>query len=349
MREELAGLGLECPAVSSVVTPIVLGPDEVHFRAGPWTGPQITVTDEDGDEILADLVRRLDGTRSVEELLSEFADHRNAVLGLLVKLESENLLVDASKTRDAQRGLNVVRERLSPAEFRDRLGASEAAVVADGETGGYVARNLLSAGIGRLAVVDPGDGDAVAFPDGDRVERVAEPERALVGVDVAVACTDTGDTASLLGLNECAHDNDATVVFSQVVGYDGVVGPTVVPGETACLDCYDERVARVHTRDRAVYEGFKEGLAQRRTGSVASPFAQTVAGFTTLEALRVLADEPPVLANKVATVDFLDFAFEPNPVLRVPNCSTCHAEVSERLDWERFGDVMQASQHGEGP
>ncbi|WP_226022294.1 TOMM precursor leader peptide-binding protein [Halomicrobium salinisoli] len=349
MRERLARLGIEYPAVSSVVTPVVLGPDEVHFRAGPWTGPQITVTDDDEDGILADLVAALDGSRSVEALLSDFEDHQTAIVGLLAKLDGENLLVDAGRTRDAQRGLNVVRDRLSPGEFRDRLAAAEAAVVADGETGEYVARNLVSAGIGRLAVSDLGDGDAVAFPDGDRVERVADPERALDGVDAAVACTDAGDAAALLGLNERAHDRDATVVFSQVVGYDGVVGPTVVPGETACLDCYDERVARVHSADRAVYEGFKAGLVERREGSVASPFAQTVAGLTTVEMLRVLAGEPPVLANKVATVDFLDFAFEPNPVLRVPNCATCHAELSERLDWDRFADTTRPDRPGEGP
>lgn len=341
MRDELVRAELEHPTVSAVVTPVVLGPDEVHFRAGPWTGPRLTITDEDGDGILADLIRSLDGTRSVDDLLAAFEGHEAAVLGLLRKLHEKNVVVPARDRAEDQVGLDVVRERLSPGEFRDRVGASEAAVIADGATGATVAGNLLDAGVGGLEVVAVGDADEIDVRADDRLRRSDDPAAAIERADVAVACSDAGDTPTLLGLNERALDRDGTVVFAQVAGYDGVVGPTVVPGETACYECFDERVVQSRADDGAKYEGFKDGVAHRRGADVASPFAQVVAGFATLEVLHLLADERPVLVDKVATVDFLNFAFEPNPVLKVPNCDACGAHSSASVGWERFADVVQ--------
>lgn len=333
--------GLDYPTIAPAITPIVLDQNRAHFRAGPWSGPNFTVTDDDEDEILADLVRSLDGTRSVDDIVAAFDEHREAIVGLLAQLHERNVVVEAVDARPAQTGVDLHRGPLSRGEFQERLAASETAVITDGRIGEYVASNLSEAGVGSIDVVSPSDGNAPDVSALEGVTLATDSSDVVRSVETAVVCSTTCDYATLLGLNEVACESDTTVVYGQVLGYDGIVGPTVVPGQTACFECFDEHTRKGIQEDEELYAEFKNAVATRRSQSVAPAFAQIVAGYVTLEAIRVLVGEGPILANKIACVDFLDFAFEPNTVLRVPNCDTCGPAAPDQSDWERFASHLQ--------
>jgi len=324
--------------------PVILDQNEVQFRAGPWSGPTFSIEDEDEDNILADLVQSLDGSRTVDRLLEEFAAHEGAVTGLLTELYEQNIVVEAGSVEREQVGWNVFRSQMNDQTFDEQASQAEVLVLSDRGVGKHVLNDLQNAGIGRIGVSSLNREETTATTN-EAVEQYQDPYDGLAAFDNAVCVAGDGATSELQAINERAHANDTSVVFGCVVGYDGVIGPTVVPGQTACYDCFEQRTKERISADDT-YEQFKNQLATRRSESVASAFARVVSGYITLEAIHLLIDESPLLFDKIVTVDFTDFTFEPNAVLKVPNCETCKPEVHQQTDWQRFASELRFGSRG---
>ncbi|KAF5082935.1 HesA/MoeB/ThiF family protein [Methanoculleus horonobensis] len=151
-------------------------------------------------------------------------------------------------------------------EAQERLGRARVVIVGAGGLGCPVALYLAAAGIGEIRLVD---GDVVdrtnlnrqvLHADHDvgraKVESAAEKIRAQ-NPDVTVVATratlDEGNAARLAGgadlivdatdnfaaryiLNRVALRNSVPLIHGAVRGFDGQV-TTIVPGQTACLEC----------------------------------------------------------------------------------------------------------------
>ncbi|NEU55569.1 TOMM precursor leader peptide-binding protein [Halorussus sp. MSC15.2] len=323
------------PTIDPAIVPVRVTPDKVHFRAGPWSGPVFTLEDEQREAKLADLVGMLDGTNSVADILDEFEGDEAAVRHVLDRLQRKQILDSRSAPEDEPREIDsgfVSEGDLSSVD------ADRVAVVATGGLGRIVVGDLLDTAVGTIEVVDEESGNRTqAELTADRVERASRSElpRIVEEADVAVLVTDRPAPELFAEVNRLAHEFDTPYVSGQTCGFDGLVGPTVIPGETSCYECFEER-RDANLPSSSEYHAFEQtvGKTADSPGPSVAAFDHVVAGLVTTEVLNFLVRDVAFLAGRVVRYDFAELAVETNEVLRMPRCPVC-ASGTDSADVDR--------------
>jgi len=220
-----------------------------------------------------------------------------------------------------------------------KLKRARVCVVGLGGLGSPLSIQLASMGVGRLRIVDRDvvemsnlqrqhlyGVDMVGYP---KVEAAAsrlrklnpfievEPlplslnpnnvEKILQGVDVVVDGLDS--ILPRYALNRACVKLGIPYVFGAVITHVGNVS-TIIPGETACLECFQGGVD-----DAALPSCAVVGVNPAIIGIVASIQAS--------EAVRVLTGRRPNLANRLLFCDLDDLTFERVELARADTCPVC--------------------------
>lgn len=142
-------------------------------------------------------------------------------------------------------------------------------------------------------------------------------------VDCLVATSDSGGMRALRHFNElCVRTNTLffPVVLQDLVGW---VGPVVVPGETACLECV--RARQNATMDDAALRRASEATAT--TGAVTGHHPAMAAVLADLAVIELTKLYSGALHQRRPTelieVNLLAPALEVHRVLKVPRCEVC--------------------------
>ncbi|MFQ6053200.1 MAG: ThiF family adenylyltransferase [Candidatus Bathyarchaeia archaeon] len=222
-----------------------------------------------------------------------------------------------------------------------KLKGSRACVVGLGGLGSPLSMQLASMGVGHLRLVDRDvversnlqrqhlyGVDMVGYP---KVEAAAhrlrqlnpyievEPlplslhagnaEKILHGVDVVVDGLDT--MAPRYALNRACLKLGVPYVFGAVITHIGNVS-TIIPGETACLECFQGDVD-------------DDALPTCATVGVNPSIIGIVASIQASEAVSILLGRPPNLANTLLFCDLEDLTFERIKLARAETCPVCGA------------------------
>jgi bacteriocin biosynthesis cyclodehydratase domain-containing protein len=183
--------------------------------------------------LLPELLPRLDGTRTVDEIVAALGmPIRPAIEHALALLAAHGLLTEAPAPglhdgcrRSAELLSATDPHRRSPRELAQRLGEARVAIVGAAQTAEEVARLLQLAGVAVVA-------------------RAAWAEPLPEATELALAAPRGDELALLDAWNEgMLH---AGVPWLQLLPFDGAlaaVGPLFLPGETACHRCYRLRRA----------------------------------------------------------------------------------------------------------
>lgn len=353
-RESWGVRQLEKPTLNPSVVPVSVDDDVVHVRAGPWTGPVLTLRASDDGEVER-LFGLLDGTNDLDSILDAFdPDDREAVLSVLEKMRRRNLVYDGAAV-DGERGLPQL--LLSPGfeeDERARLGDREALVVSAGDVGRQIASDLLDAGVGTIRFAQPLPEAAVDAPGLDASDRVRRVESgdltdAVERADALVYAADREYPALGEEVNRTAHAADTPWLLAQVRGLDGLVGPTVFPGETGCLHCLERRIESGVDADR--YGGFRRALdaAPDATPTGLACYDRLVAGYAAVDFLHLLAFGRSFTAGRAVTVSFADLSVSVEDVLRLPRCPVCgRSRGEDRARFVGVEDLADAVDAGDG-
>lgn len=338
MTQSLRDAIVPFPRIDPSLVPVERSPDDFHFRAGPWSGTVFEISDDDEDGKLADVIGMLDGTNTVEEILAEFEeDDRTDVLQVLYVLQQEEILYEGTGTieRDGVSGYLSATGQFS-VEAMERLASSTVTLVGSGRTATFVAADAAEIGVevafrhlgeGRRP---PGLGDAaVEMLDRD------DFDDAVASSDLVVHAADRPHPDALERLNRLVHESGVPLLVGQVAGLDGVVGPTILPGETACYECFRQRrYANVEAPER--YRAYEQvvGDAANAPGPNLAGFGHVVAGCLELELLNQLSGGFGFTVGRIVHYDFSDLSVEANDVLRMPRCPVCGSSP-EQVDHDR--------------
>jgi ribosomal protein S12 methylthiotransferase accessory factor len=148
-------------------------------------------------------------------------------------------------------------------------------------------------------------------------------------MDFALACLDGPSPLVLEAVNAAALETGTAWVAAQVVGGTGLLGPTVLPRQSACYTCYQlRRDANLDANDLegvAAFEARLRQLPSVRTGLVGPrPLAAALGGLLALEAVRLLSGLGlPQTVGRVLRVDFLGPQPSMHRLLRFPRCPSC--------------------------
>lgn len=256
--------------------------------------------------LLPELLPRLDGTRTVDEIVAALgAPVRPAIEHALALLAEHGLLTETpahalheAGRRSAELLAATDTRGSSPRELAARLGEACVAIVGGAPAAEEVARLLQLAGVAAVA----------------RAEW-AEP---LPAATELVLAAPRGDELRLLDAWN-GRMLDATVPWLQLLPYDGVlaaVGPLFLPGETACHHCY--RLRRAAHLPRG---GDPLGPGHYPT----APALDAVqAGLAATVSLRRLTGAGGLDAGVLLALEAApELALTRHVVYRVPRCPAC--------------------------
>jgi len=220
-----------------------------------------------------------------------------------------------------------------------RLKDAHVCVAGLGGLGSPVSTQLATMGVGHLRIVDRDvvemsnlqrqhlyGVDSVGYP---KVEAAAsrlgnmnpfiaiEPlpmsitpgnaEKIIGGMDLVVDCLDS--MAPRYALNRACVKLGIPMVFGAVITNVGNA-TTIIPGETACLECFQGNVD-----DDALPSCAVAGVHPSMIGILAS--------IQVSEAVRVLTGRPPNLADSLIFCDLEDLSFEKIKLAKVDTCPVC--------------------------
>ncbi len=305
------------------------------------------------------------GIREIEESVSDIFQPDD-LHGALQLLAEQNLLEDAAATLTEQAGIepqaNFLREvAADPRGAQEKLRRADVAILGMGGGGSAVALALASGGIGTVRCVDslpvaPADpylspvfslGDAgslrveavrhrihASSPD-TRVmvhtgplESDADVEEAVAGADFAVCCLDAGQSSQIYKLNRVCLARKIRWTSCSVTGMEAIIGPTVVPGETACFLCYKMRAVACAEDPEADF-AFQRMLDKRKLDDSGrrenlNYAVGVAANLTGLEVFKLLTGAmPSPTVGRIAVLDLIELSIKKHVVLRKPWCPAC--------------------------
>jgi molybdopterin-synthase adenylyltransferase len=246
--------------------------------------------------------------------------------------------------------------------MQDRLHQARVAIIGLGGIGTWVAQGLALAGVRNFTLIDP---DVVEISNLNRQclfnvsdvgalkVQVAEQKLCMIEPEISVRSFAQRVVSSQDCLEEmrgssiiisCA-DDPSTDAVNQIVtevgfelqvphilcgGYDGhlsFIGPTVIPGKSACWYCYEHALDKqLH---RAEYQQLTVTNAHSKGGNIAAISAIT-ANYHVLDALKVITGFlKPTMTNKAAELDFRTYDINFRKFRKRHTCPYCGQKRGE--------------------
>lgn len=276
------------------------GDDEVFVRDGSRSAFSKIVRDSARRRLLSRVVQSATEPISAPLLAERWDEDDDALSDIVAQLADSGVLVTADTTVT---GLSVL-----------LLGTGTLADVL----------TTLAEGDDRVAITRYADLPALQEAlDAD--DPAGEPALERI---IAIA-SDALDPPLCLDTNALALEYRIPAVYSHVDGPEAVVGPLVIPGETACYLCHDlqDEGAR-HLRDEYII--YKDHLSRGAPGPGADPaVAALAAAWLRLALAKHDRNERGFLDQRVVRVETSRMEVMTHRVLTIPRCPACATSRAE--------------------
>jgi bacteriocin biosynthesis cyclodehydratase domain-containing protein len=275
------------------------------------------------ETLLPALLPLLDGTHTVDEITTELGA-RSAVEQALRLLSSGGVLVEgpAAAAADVAATSIAAAYGIPPAIVADRLHAARVGVVGTSPAAGAIARMLRASGI-------------------DDVVEVGWDGESRIGL--AVVAPAPSEAPQLLHWNRVALRR--SVCWLLLRPFDGVlslIGPLLVPGETACYECVLLRLGAHVDYGPDVRHIEEVPPAARAT----APIESLAAAVASQIVLCWLGGADLVLAGLVHVLETRPLlALGGHRALRVPRCPACSGvpRLAPPLPWHEAEVEVEAA------
>ena len=98
----------------------------------------------------------------------------------------------------------------------------------------------------------------------------------------------------------------------------GMVGPIIIPGKTACFDCF-----LAYQKENDPLSKLEKIKDVEQTGSL-GPIAGAIANLQVMEIFKYIIGKGSVNINRFAEIDFMNFNVEWREYSRKSDCITCN-------------------------
>lgn len=145
----------------------------------------------------------------------------------------------------------------------------------------------------------------------------------------AVLAEDRFNPTSYEEFNLAALESKTTWTSFRLNGFDICIGPTVIPGETACYTCFDLRL-KSNMSDYEEYLLLESHLKEDDLHSGALMINPGM-DLAALEVAKILTGfVAPTTIGQLFTLNLLTLASRSHPVLKIPRCPSCGASHQRR-------------------
>ena len=148
-------------------------------------------------------------------------------------------------------------------------------------------------------------------------------DRVSQSADLVINCADKPEPSEVnrMVTYACFRHNIPHILCGGYDGHLSFLGPTVLPGKSACWYCYEKSLVKQFAHSG--YEHLLVTPCHLRGGNLSAISAIT-ANFHVLEAIKVLSGfAAPSMLNKAAELNFLTYDIHFRHYQRVRNCQHC--------------------------
>lgn len=313
-------------------------------------------------QVFSKLLSLLDGRHTTDDIIKELDSviNTNLIEAVIKKLHDAGIIEDAEQEitsgltaqeleqfRPQVNFFNATlegsasildREETSAIADQKRLKETHFLIFGGGMLATSLALQAARSGIGNifgasiqhspsLALID----SMVAFEAADipqddlkRLEQLLDDKKPAL---VAVAL-DQPDPGVMEWVNESSQSRGIPFIHCQTHGTEGVIGPFVVPGETACYTCYRMRIdSQMEFYEE--YCAWKEwvktnGKHQRAQAVGLFAFTEMTAAMAAIEIIKYITEiYEPATYNKFISINALSLDVIHHQVLKLPRCPSC--------------------------
>lgn len=249
------------------------------------------------------------------------------------------------------------------------LAGAQVVVFGAGAIGSQAIAALADAGVGKLRVIDSAEttkpdiasnallqlqdiGQARAERAAQRLNEKTIPslsceavqadsesdeklKEIIKGAATVLVCLDSPAPALLDAVNRAALQANVRWLAGQIYRGIGILGPTVIPYQSACYTCYElRRNANLENYEEILqFESRLRQMPAIRSEFVApKPLAQTLGGLLALECLRLITQTAmPQMTGRILLIDLFAPEMTYHRLLRLPNCPACGGEQRSSL------------------
>jgi bacteriocin biosynthesis cyclodehydratase domain-containing protein len=317
----------------------VLSPDDVQFRTGSMSGTACVVSDPERRGLLGPIIEQLFSLEAGQRRPWNKAEVE--LLEEIIPQLRESGIIEVDDDQEA------VGQGYSPTLLRKALAEARIAIVGNGVLGDAVRLLLMDMPCGSITVIEsssvarardatgigPLRGSSgtsvhgtVAARSLPRPKDAAQWIEAVAGHDWVVAAQDCFEPEELAALNQAALQ--LSVPWSLVCfdGYEGWVGPTFVPGQTACFSCFRRRLFAGAAEPKHIFMDPRIRVYRIPSPWLAGPETGAwISLLTSIFALELIAamQGRSFTLNQMLIVHRLNLTFQRESVLRLPRCPDC--------------------------
>jgi bacteriocin biosynthesis cyclodehydratase domain-containing protein len=295
----------------------VTSADDVEFRLGSLSGMACVVSDPQRRGLLGPVIQRL-LARDAAQLRPWNQAEIELLEELLPQLQDSGVVEGDSRPSSPD-------FTPSPSIPGKDLADARVAIVGNGVLGEAVRTFLTRIPCRSVTVLE----SASVATDGRVPTKPREPSEwieALREHDWIIAAQDCFEPQELAALNEWALK--FAVPWSLVCfdGYEGWVGPTFVPGQTACFGCFQRRLFAGSTAPKHVFMDPRIKVHRVPSpwsiGPETAPWVSLIASIFALELVAASQGRSFTL-NAMLIVHRLNLTFQRESVLQLPRCPDC--------------------------
>jgi bacteriocin biosynthesis cyclodehydratase domain-containing protein len=323
------------------------GADVVELRYGVWNPNSITLTDESKSGTLLRILSRLDGSISPNEIAKVEKIPQAEVEALIDHLVQLNAVESASA-----HALDQYLDQLVPALKSESTSLlPERPILLLGDPGltepirQLLASSLPDTSITVLDKRDPGVQVLERNETGWLLDGLAFQEKMLQFASwknsMIISATKIINPVQDRILNRVCLNLRIPWIHAAIDGPFLFVGPTFIPGRSACYECLETRLL-MNMRDSGSYQRYKQAIVEGEIRAGELPVAPMLQGLlashTALEALNLALTKSSFTTNKILSIFLPTMEFTYHEVLRVPGCTACGSSA-ERDDRELYFDI----------
>ncbi len=307
------------PVVNPVYIPIRQD-KMVYLRAGPWSGPAITIREEprSGDIYMFDI---MDGNHTTNQIIDIIKEKDN-ILNIFDKLVKNNIIYFLEEGDTSLRPKLPIQGKGQDIIEREDILFH---ILSYGDIGPITAKYLDRVGV-------PFKHDHIENKLDIKSLNISESDFLIF----LSSCHKPGITNII---NERAMKENLSWVIGQVNGFDAIVGPVIIPNETACYQCFENRLQS--NLDDNMYQFYYEGVKQIDTKTTLDPLIHLVESYICIELMRLIQFGHSIINSRIININIIDFEISINEVLKSPKCDVC----SEYRDQKEFIGFNQVSDY----
>jgi bacteriocin biosynthesis cyclodehydratase domain-containing protein len=288
------------------------------------------LTFEDSSGVIALLFARCDGMTHAGEILVHLYDDRQQeqFVRLISLLYQKGMLVKATEAFQGDPFLRQV----------DLLGRQVSGYFDSGAQGHYPFGPVAVSELPSVTVALFGKGilfnAAASLLTNWGIKIVHNPDADFGGPkSMALVCSDVDDRIEMLRLNAKFIAAGTPALYACVSEYLVRIGPLVVPGASACFECYDRRVRSLlfHADE---FDAFIRDNHHKKQSETGSPMmAGGLGGFLVASTLIKFVCGVPHLANvgDILELNVISNKMSVSSVLKLPRCHVCGAGSVNRV------------------